>query len=519
MTTRPLSSVLALAALLSFGLSPAPAAHAQQQKARKPAPVAPAAAPATPLWQRQIDQVLAAPMFKHASVGVLVRSLDTGKTLYAKNPDLALMPASNQKILTAAVALWALKPDFRYRTTIAYTGSIDRTGTLNGDLYLKGSGDPSLDSARLLALAQEVKARGIVQVNGRIVADASAFDDQTLGNGWQWDDESYYYSAQVAGLNCDRNILQLEITPGKNVDDPATVVVGGAQAMALGFANNPYVEVVNEVKTVVAAEGVAPAISVTRVRGRNIVRLTGTIPAGAEQKPVREEVTVEDPALFAASRFVELLRVSGVTVPPAVRRRVEKGVTPADAVEVAVSESQPLRELLKDFLKPSDNLYGEALLKTVGKALSDEGTARAGANALRDLLKVAAVEPGGLSVADGSGLSRMNTVTPRILVDVLTNVWQRFPADARDAFIAGLPEAGVDGTLRNRMKKTPAEGKVRAKTGTLTGVSALSGYLTTPTGQRVVFSIVMNQYERSGGASAARSAQDAIVLALMNVPR
>jgi len=496
---------LAVVTLLLAGLAtPTPPAFARQ------APAAP-----KPAWQASVEKTLDAPLFQHASVGVLVRSLDTGQVLYVRNPDLALMPASNQKILTGAVALAKLGAEFRYRTILSHTGSVDRDGTLNGDLYLKGSGDPSLDSERLLTMVRALKGKGIRKLNGRIVADASAFDARTLGSGWAWDNETYYYSAQVAGLNCDENVLLLEVRPGKNVGDRATVVIGGPNAEKLGFAQSRYVAVTNEVKTVAAAESGSASVSAERVRGRNEVRLSGTMPAGAAQ-PQNVVVTVEDPALFAGTRLAELLPVGGVAVPSPDLLRVETGVTPAEAVEIAVDESPALPQLLKDFLKPSDNLYGEALLKTVGLKAEGKGTIAAGATALRKLLTEAGIDTGGLSVADGSGLSRMNTLTPRLVTDLLIHVWTKYPPADRDAFVAALPEAGVDGTLRSRMKQTAAAGKVYAKTGTLTRVSALSGYLTAKSGERMVFSIVMNHY--GGSASAARGAQDAIVLALTEVP-
>lgn len=506
---------LVLALLLPAAVAAAPVA-AQGGKV-KTRPAAPAPAPAVPDWQKRIQSALSTPAFQHASVGVLVRSLDSGRVLYQLNPDLTLMPASNQKILTAALALAKLGPDHRFATTIWHTGKIDGDGTLNGDLYLVGSGDPSLDSQRLLDMAQQLKVKGVRKINGRIVGDGSAFDARVLGEGWQWDDEPFYYQAQVSGLNCDENVVLMTVAPGEKVGDPAEVKPGGDRQMSLGFEKSDYVRVTNRVTTVAAGPDVKPRLSFLRSRGRNEVTVSGTIPAAA--LPVSEAITIEDPALFAADRLADVCTVAGIKLPLTDKLRVESGPVPPDAVELVRSESAPVSSLVQRFLKVSDNLYGETLLKAVGKKVKGEGTTDAGAAALRDWLKECGIDASGLYVADGSGLSRMNNVTPRILCDVLTHIDRKLPAGLRDAFRNALPEGGVDGTLRNRFKDSFAQGRVRAKTGTLSGASSLSGYVITKAGERIVFSILMNNYDRQrGGSTGARAAQDAVVLALCDAP-
>ena len=198
-------------------------------------------------------------------------------------------------------------------------------------------------------------------------------------------------------------------------------------------------------------------------------------------------------------------------------RQIGRGQVPPDAAMVAQKRSQPLSVLIKDFLKPSDNLYGELLLRTLGAEKKSRGTASGGASVVRELLNEAGADTGGWNMADGSGLSREDTVTPRQLMGVLAYMDSKVPSAVRTAFYDGLPVGGVDGTLRNRFKGTAAQGNVHAKTGSLSRVSSLSGYVTTKAGERLAFSILMNNYD--GSAAVARATQDQIVLALLDVPK
>ncbi len=452
----------------------------------------------------RVGYILDRPAFKHASVGVIARSMRSGTTVFERNADLALMPASNQKILTAAAALRALGPEFRYRTSVHFAAKPDAGGTLRGEVFLRGSGDPSLTSARLDGLAKSVAGSGVKRVIGRVVGDGTAFDAQVLGTGWQWDDESYYYSPQTSGLNCDGNVVLVTVRSAPRIAEPAAVFVNNRPA-----GEETYITVENRVQTVFGEKDSVAKISFERVRGTNRVVVAGTIPVGSKEES--EAITVEDPARFAASRFVLALTKAGVTVETPLW--AEAGVTPPDCPERATTESVPLAQLLKEFLKPSDNLYGEALLKTVGRGETRAavGSISEGAKRVASLLDAAKIERGGLNVSDGSGLSTQNTVTARLLCDLLLYMDKQSPPAERAAFADGLPVGGVDGTLRARFKYTPLAGNVRAKTGTLFGASSLSGYVIAKSGERFAFSILMNH---AANAAEARQAQDAIVTAL-----
>ena len=476
--------VIALPVLVAFGLLAAPVL------AQKPVPAK--VVPPGKVLEGKLNKALAHPALERASVGVLVRSLDRGgKTIYARNPDLALMPASNMKILTAAAALGVLGPEFVFHTKVA---RIDPQ-----TLVLIGSGDPSLDDARLKDLAEAVKNdykkfRGVNTVE-KIVVDASRFDSQGLGEGWQWDDESFGFSAQSSGLNVNENVVKLVVTPGVSEGDPASV------------ASDGFLKLTGAIQTVSGGEG---GVRAERRRGLDEVLLSGRVKLGGA--PVTLQTTVERPALYAAHRFVLALRAAGVEVADNVALVEEPA--PAGAETIADTTSAPLAELCKRFLKNSDNLYGECLLKALGAEKSGlPGSSEGGAKAVKAFLASKKATLGGFAPSDGSGLSRLDEVTPRLLVETLT------ASVKTPGFAVALPIGGFDGTLRGRFVKTSAEGNVRAKTGTLLGVSALSGYLTTKAGEKLVFSILMNHFDRATGATAARQTQDAIVLALMDTPR
>lgn len=472
-------------------------------------------APATPLTER-LNATLNVPVLKNAIVGAIVRSLDSGETLYEHNPDFALLPASNQKLITATTTLALLGPDFRYTTSLFRTGMIEADGTLTGDLYLKGSGDPSLSSANLKTLAEALAKSGVKKFSGKIVADATRFDEQTLGEGWQWDDEPFDYQPQVSALNCDENVVQIEVRPGSVIGATPDVVLGGMDSTSLAFAGSTYLNILNTATTGSGNDptgaNVTTGISLERLRAHNDVVISGTIPLGGA--PSRETVTVENPARFTVTRLYELLSATGITTAKPTASSISTGIVPPNVTLVAEHQSAPLSALVALLLKPSDNLFGECFLRTLGAEKGKAGSWSEGRKVVKNFLTEALSDTSGLYIADGSGLSRMNNVTPRLLADLLTYADKKLPPATRTAFVDGLPVGGIDGTLRNRFKGTPLAGNVRAKTGSLTGVSTLSGYVTTRSGKRLVFSLLMNHFTAGGPTAQARAAQDAFVLAL-----
>ena len=265
-----------------------------------------------------LDGLVNDPVFRHAGIGVMVQSLDTGHVLYEHDADRALMPASNNKILTAAAALLQLGTDYTFTTTLYQTGTVGADGTLSGDLFLRGMGDPSFASADLLAMAKTLQAQGIKRVNGRFVADASRFTDGPLGSGWSWDDEPYSYAPQISALTCDENVLLVSAAPSGTPGNPAQVTLGSDDDRKAGLGTTGYIRVRNTAMTVLppklpAAE--PPTVSFERPRGQNLFAVSGAIALGA--KPAIEVLTLEDPDVYTLTRLTELLPLAGVAVPEA----------------------------------------------------------------------------------------------------------------------------------------------------------------------------------------------------------
>jgi D-alanyl-D-alanine carboxypeptidase/D-alanyl-D-alanine-endopeptidase (penicillin-binding protein 4) len=442
---------------------------------------------------KQIDEALAAPPLKHAAIGVLVQSLRDGSVWYERNADLRLTPASNNKLLTTATALHVLGPDFRYTTSLYRSGAINDDGELRGNLYLKGTGDFTLEPSDLDALVESVKVAGIRRIAGTVIADDLRFDNTRLGEAWSWDYLQLAYAAPVGALNLHHNVIDVLVEPGRKVGDPVRVSVTPSNG-GLKF----------DIVAHTMEKGAEGGITMARDLRSDTVVIAGGLQMGAQSNA---KVTVFDPGIYAAGYLSQKLRAAGITI----SQPEVSGRTPSDAVRIANHESEPLSSLLQKVNKPSDNLGAECLLKTIAaeKNTDSKGTWSAGLGSVRTWLKEIGVEEDSIRLADGSGLSHKNFVTARTLVKVLDRMNRH--ANAK-VFADSLPVAGVDGTLDKRLKGGAAEKNCRAKTGTIEHSSALSGYVTTKDGEPLVFSILVNN--QPNGSDAARLAQDTIVEAL-----
>ena len=426
-----------------------------------------------------LDTILSSPALDGADVGLVVRTVD-GETVYSHDSDGRQQPASNAKLVTSTAALDVLGPDYRFTTTVHTTGR--RHGpTLDGDLYLKGTGDPTMLAADYDALAAKVAATGVRFVTGKLVADDTWFDGVRLGSSWAWDDEPYYYDAQISALTAapdtdyDAGSIIVKVAPGTD-----------GHAVVTTEPPTDYVTVDNTAVT--GPAGSANTISVDRAHGSNTFTVTGSIPSGGSA--TTEWMAVWEPTGYAAALFRAALDRHGVRV----HGPTTRAAVPATATTVATRESMPLRALLTPFLKLSNNMHAEILVKAMGRATRDAGTWSAGLAAVADRLPAYGLDPARLSLRDGSGLSRMDQISPDQLATLLAAARSRpWFADWYDALpIAGESDRMTGGTLRSRMRGTAAEGNVHAKTGSLTGVSSLSGYVTTANGQQWVFSMVTN---------------------------
>lgn len=455
------------------------------------------------LLQKRLREIVREVEQTGASIGVLVQPMNLAsdqQPWFSHDADKLFTPASNTKIVTVATALVRLGGDYRFKTEVAYTGEL-RDGILRGDLYVKGYGDPSLYTDELFQAVAGVSLRNLVdaireknirQIDGNLYVDASFFDEQRLGNGWAWDYESEYYSAQTSALSINRGTVQLVYKPGVRSGEPVQLSL---------LPNTRYVHVLSEAKTVAAGE--ENTLEIIRLRGSNVIRVTGNLPVGEEGEKL---VTVDEPALYLGTLLRESLEGAGVVLSP--QSKVQNGAVPVNRTLIAELYSAPLREIAKHLNKTSDNHYAEMLLKTLGAVCKGEGSAEAGVEVVREVLQELGIA-GMYQWRDGSGLSPYNLVSPRQLFTLLQAIASR---PEYEDLVHSFPCAGVDGTLENRLKDSPLYRRVFAKTGTLTSVSSLSGYADLPDGERIIFSIMANRYP--GETDYLKAQEDRILQAL-----
>ncbi|HZF68061.1 MAG TPA: D-alanyl-D-alanine carboxypeptidase/D-alanyl-D-alanine-endopeptidase [Gemmatirosa sp.] len=458
----------------------------------------PVVAPARAAFVAAVDSMLADPRWRPARWGVLVVHPRTGDTLYARDADKLFMPASNQKLVTGAAALAILGPDFRWRTAIAVPRGAFRDGVVRGDLHVVGRGDPTVsDRMRgdamtpLRAMADTLRARGVRRVEGEVVAGGTAFPGDYWGFGWGWDDFDEPYSAGVSELLFNEGLARVVVRGGDRPGDAPRVVVRPAARI-----------VPLDVAVTTATPGVVGmGTTATRVTARWSpetlrYRVEGVVSAGDSAVLT---LAIREPRLAYAAAFAEALRERGIAVDTSrvavTRGRLCLGLgcdapTPLDTI--AVMWSPPLREVLPALEKPSQNQIAEALFRSIGYERTLVGTPDSARRVVYEQLRQWGIAPEHEAVVrDGSGLSRHDYLTPRTLVRILDAMRQR--PDSM-VFIDALPVAGVDGTLANRMKGTPAERNVRAKTGTVDKARSLSGYVTSADGELLLFSFLCNNH-------------------------
>jgi serine-type D-Ala-D-Ala carboxypeptidase/endopeptidase (penicillin-binding protein 4) len=453
------------------------------------APTPDAAPVALAQLRARIAELVDHPARRDEQWSILAVSLDRGDTLFARHPEAPLAPASNMKLFTAAAALEYLGEGHRFRTYVLADGPV-RDGVLEGNLYLYGTGDPTLGTRfaerpapGLLALADTLVALGIRHIQGDIVGDGSYFSGPNVGEGWQESYMNAWYASSAGALSVHENMVRLEIRPGENGGPPALRFIPGGEGLA----------VVNE-----AALGGRGSARVARATYDGPIVISGTIGNGTSA----HAVPVGDPAMYAAALFRDVLTEREIMIHGVVRTIVDAEESPitgqtvfAPALEpdrhirvLAEHESGSMQDILEAINQQSHNFYSEQVLRAAGRAATGVGSGAAGGHAVKRILARAGVDTARVHIADGSGLSAYNRVSARDFITVLA-----YMADSPHAepYIASLPVAGEVRRFR-RMGGTPAAGNLRAKTGTITRVSALSGYVTAANGERVAFSIIGN---------------------------
>ncbi|MEU4218236.1 D-alanyl-D-alanine carboxypeptidase/D-alanyl-D-alanine-endopeptidase [Actinoplanes sp. NPDC026623] len=431
-----------------------------------------------------LDQVLANARLAGSTTALQVRDAASGEIIYSHNADQRVIPASNEKLMTSVAALEVLGAGYQFHTIARYSGT--KSGkTVSGNLYLRGQGDPTLTYAQFDAIATAVARAGITKFTGSLVADDTWFDRTPLGLDWSWQDEPY-------GDNAPISALTVAADANYNTGAVAVLTKPGSAAAKAGVVTlapaNTVVKIVN--KTVTGKAGTANTVSATRSHGTNTITVAGSIPlAGAAKTSL---LSVLDPTQVAIGVFRDALKRHGVTVTGA----NTTGATPSTAKTITDHASITLGKLLPYFLKLSNNGHAELLTKAMGRAKTpaSAGSWSTGLAAGTAALKAIGVDTTRITMGDGSGLSRRDWLTTAQVATLLQAAQSRpwFATWYAALPIAGDPSPLIGGTLASRMRDTPAAGNLHGKTGTLTGVNALSGYVTDRSGRKLLFSSISN---------------------------
>lgn len=423
-----------------------------------------------------ISRVLSDSIFVQARPSIKVISLESKEVLFERDSKLLMRPASNMKLVTSASALGVLGKNYIFKTPVlADTPATD--GVLNRNLYLKGLANPDLVTSDLDSLAGLVKSAGIKNVAGGVCADVSFFDDVYWGSGWIWDDEPYSYAPFLSSLAVNDNCVVVTVTPGASAGDSVRVVVDPPTS---------YITVLNKARTV--QDSVLHPLVVTRLFKEHLNTILVEGEMRTTSNPAEHTLSVWKPELYAATLFSEALQRKGI----AVAQSPSVGTAPASSHEIA-SLSHGIDSTIVNMNKVSDNLSAEMLLKTLGTTNGGApGSTEGGVSVAHKFLSTLGIDTTKFNMVDGSGLSFYDLLTTEMISQLLEGMARQ--KDLFPLYRESLPIAGVDGTLRNRMKKTPAEGNLRAKTGTISGVSSLSGYVQTLDGETLVFSMTMQNF-------------------------
>lgn len=461
--------------------------------------------------QKDLEDIFNDPNFLNAHWGVVIQSLETGEFLYKRNENKSFMPASNMKIFTTSTALCMLGPNYRYSTKLVTNGSIDKN-ILKGDLIIKGSGDPTFpkkyrnDSLHTLfsSWTDSLKRAGVTEVQGDIIGDDNCFDNQGMGVGWSWDDETYWYAAPTSGLSYNDNCIDLSVSPGEYIGSTAQIKLN---------PNTNYITLKNSIRTV--PPDTSANLDYYRKSGTNVINAFGVMPLNGTSRI--ESLSIDNPTLYTVTVFKEMLEAAGIKVTG--KAKDIDDVKPKREFTTVYqtlnsTTSMPLAEIIKTVNKKSQNLYAEQILKTLGKELGGNGTVNRAIEIEKKFLSNVGLDPDKLMIVDGSGLSRLDLITP---MQVTTLLGYMYRHKYWKEFYNSLPIAGVDGTLDNRMKNSRATNNVHAKTGYINYVRSLSGYVTTKDGEMLVFTMIANNY--TVPTSLANNLQDLVCMRLANFSR
>jgi D-alanyl-D-alanine carboxypeptidase/D-alanyl-D-alanine-endopeptidase (penicillin-binding protein 4) len=425
--------------------------------------------------QGSVDQLINR-LNPHVNLGMVVIDLSSGETLYSRNAERLYIPASNMKLFSEAAALMALGPDYRFKNQLSTNASQLQQGVLRGNLYLHLSGDPSFTRNDLKTLIASLKDWNVTSIQGDVYIDSSLASVTAYPPGWLSTDLSYSYGAPIAPLMLDSNRLTVTVNPGAKVGEPAIVEIEDNNGGAIGLNN--------QAKTSANAKGCGVGFTLDK---DNNLTVRGCVALG--QWAVQQRLAIKNPLMYAQGMIKSQLAKANIQF----NGQVRLGQAPQGALLIATEHSKPVSQLMADTLKPSDNLYADSLylhaaLKINGSPLNW--------NEAQPVIKNFLQQQTGIDLkksifTDGSGLSRYNLVTPEQTISLLKFLYQRFPLSYE--YIAALPISGRDGTLQKRFKIPTQQGFVRAKTGTMTGMNSLSGYLYSTNGHTLAFAMFINR--------------------------
>lgn len=496
-----LTTNVALAALLA-GCAP---------KTAPPAARTAASAPSSPEDQlrRDLEAIFTDAAIDHAFWAVSVRSLKNDEVLYSLNPARMQTPASNQKLITGAVAADRLGWDYRYSTKIYATGPILTGGDLDGDLVIVSNGDPTINPRHpdrwgaFDAWARELYAKGIRRVGGQLIGDDSAFAEPGYGVGWAWDDLALGYGTPVGALQYNENVLELLVGPGLEAGGRAIISV-----------SPPGSGIILDHAVTTAVEGQPSRVSLERIPDSKVLRVSGQVAIGSPA--ITLDAAVPNPTLLYLNALREALARNGIFVGGSSLDIDDARVKPdyGKSTLLLDDQSPTLDAVIDVCMKWSSNDYAETLLRSLAPP-GGEATAEAGLAVINETLPKWGIEPSLYVARDGSGLSRNDYVAPDALIGLLTHVWR--DERHREKFQATLPQSATSGNLAERMKDTPAAARVWAKTGSMSNVRSLSGYLRTLDGEPLVFSFMATSFRVP--ASRIDAAMDEALVRLVKFPR
>lgn len=443
------------------------------------------------VFVKTVETILGNSCLRKQNFGIKIHSLERNKTLYSVNSNRLFAPASNVKLLTTAMALKRLRPEYRFKTGLYATTPVGGE-TLRGDIFIKGFGDPNLVSEQMWLLVKELKNIPLRKVHGDIIADASFFDNNLRVKTWKKGGVEAY-NAPLGALSFNFNTVTVHINPGEKPGDRPVVVVD---------PNIEFIRVDNRARTVSKSKRSRLIVNRIDRGGHNEITISGVVSVNHARETYYLNIT--RPAYYAASVFKEYLRQEGVEV----TGKVRVGFVPEGAYEILSHSSMPLSLILRGLNKFSNNFVAEQILKTIGADIyGSPGTTLNGLRAMDEYMQSLKYKPEGFSILDGSGLSRQNRLSP----DQIVSVFQDMYADlgVYPEFISALGVMGRDGNVLKRMNGHNSAERARVKTGTLNSVSALSGYFQSADGERFAFSILMNDLKCSNGQ--AKRLQDRIV--------